>query len=73
MNLDFTIPEVVAVIAGVLIAQQIASDGGSNWVEGLQVLPVYTILGILFYFLPDTHQAASEVVAGLAPAAAPHH
>jgi Ca2+:H+ antiporter len=55
MNLEFTIPEVVAVIASVLIAQQIASDGESNWVEGLQLLAVYTILGILFFFLPDAH------------------
>lgn len=61
MNLEFTIPEVVAVIAGVLIAQQIASDGESNWVEGLQLLSVYAILGILFYFLPDTHHAVGEV------------
>ncbi len=55
MNLEFTIPEVVAVIASVLIAQQISSDGESNWVEGLQLLAVYTILGILFFFLPDAH------------------
>lgn len=68
MNLEFTIPEVVAVIAGVLIAQQIASDGESNWVEGLQLLSVYAILGILFYFLPDTHHAATEAI----PHAAPH-
>ncbi len=58
MNLEFTVPEVVAVIASVLIAQQIASDGESNWVEGLQLLAVYTILGILFFFLPDVHTAA---------------
>ncbi len=67
MNLEFTIPEVVAVIGSVLIAQQISSDGESNWVEGLQLLAVYTILGILFYFLPDTHQAL-ETIKGV-----PHH
>ena len=55
MNLEFSMPEVVAVAASVLIAQQIASDGESNWVEGLQLLAVYAILGILFYFLPDAH------------------
>ncbi|HNQ14428.1 MAG TPA: calcium/proton exchanger [Pyrinomonadaceae bacterium] len=54
MNLEFTMPEVVAVAASVLIAQQISSDGESNWVEGLQLLAVYAILGILFYFLPET-------------------
>ena len=56
MNLEFAIPEVVAVFAAILIVQQISSDGESNWVEGLQLLSVYAILGILFYFLPDAHQ-----------------
>ena len=59
MNLEFTIPEVVAVFGSILIVQQICSDGESNWVEGLQLLAVYTILGILFYFLPDVHHGAA--------------
>ncbi len=67
MNLEFTIPEVVAVIASVLIAQQIASDGESNWIEGLQLLSLYTILGILFYFLPDAHEAANEAIQSATP------
>ena len=57
MNLEFSIPEVVAVFGSILIVQQICSDGESNWVEGLQLLSVYAILGILFYFLPDIHNA----------------
>lgn len=68
MNLEFTIPEVVAVIASVLIAQQISSDGESNWVEGLQLLAVYTILAILFYYLPDAHHGAEAI-----PNAVTHH
>ncbi len=68
MNLEFTIPEVVAVFAAILIVQQICSDGESNWVEGLQLLSVYTILGILFYFLPDAHHATSEVINSATPA-----
>jgi Ca2+:H+ antiporter len=67
MNLEFTIPEVVAVIASVLIAQQIASDGESNWIEGLQLLSLYTILGILFYFLPDAHEAVNEAIQSATP------
>ncbi len=55
MNLEFTIPEVVAVLASVFIVQQISSDGESNWIEGVQLLSVYAILGILFYFLPEAH------------------
>jgi Ca2+:H+ antiporter len=57
MDLEFTIPEVVAVVAAIFIVEQIASDGESNWLEGVQLLSVYAILAILFYFLPDTHAA----------------
>ena len=66
-------PEVVAVIASIIIVQQICSDGESNWVEGLQLLSVYAILGILFYFLPDAHHAVTESVGGTAPAPTPAH
>jgi Ca2+:H+ antiporter len=68
MNLEFTIPEIVAVFGSILIVQQICSDGESNWVEGLQLLSVYAILGILFYYLPDVHHAASETIGGQTPA-----
>ncbi len=67
MNLEFTIPEIVAVFGSILIVQQICSDGESNWVEGVQLLSVYAILGILFYFLPDTHHPAAETINGLTP------
>lgn len=71
MNLEFTLPEVIAVIASVLIAEQICSDGESNWLEGVQLLSVYAILGILFYFLPDVHHAANDVINIVTPA--PQH
>jgi Ca2+:H+ antiporter len=71
MNLEFTIPEVFAVIASILIAEQICSDGESNWIEGVQLLSVYAILGILFYFLPDVHHAATQIINGVTPA--PQH
>lgn len=59
MDLEFTVPEVVAVVASVIIVEQIASDGESNWIEGLQLLSVYAVLAVLFYFLPDVHQAVA--------------
>jgi Ca2+:H+ antiporter len=61
MNLEFTIPEVVAVLVSVFIVEQISSDGESNWIEGVQLLSVYAILGILFYFLPEAHHAATDL------------
>lgn len=73
MNLEFTLPEVFAVIASVLIVEQISSDGESNWIEGVQLLSVYAILGILFYFLPEAHHAADSVINGVPTTGAPHH
>ena len=61
MDLEFTIPEVIAVAASIIIVEQISADGESNWVEGVQLLSVYAILAILFYFLPDVHAAATEI------------
>jgi Ca2+:H+ antiporter len=72
MNLEFTIPEVVAVVTSIIIVEQISSDGESNWVEGVQLLSVYAILGILFYFLPDAHHAAASVP-NVMPSGAPAH
>lgn len=51
MTLEFTIPEVVSVIVAVFIVAQISGDGKSNWLEGAQLLSVYLVLGILFYYL----------------------
>ena len=62
MDLEFTVPEVVAVVASVIIVEQISSDGESNWIEGLQLLSVYAVLAVLFYFLPDVHPAAGAAV-----------
>ncbi len=54
MDLEFTMAEIVAIVLAVWIAGQITGDGESNWLEGVQLLSVYLILAILFYFLPET-------------------
>jgi len=56
MDLEFTMPEVVAVVASVYILFQISEDGETNWIEGIQLLSVYMILGILFFYLPEPQQ-----------------
>ncbi|MBZ5618963.1 MAG: calcium/proton exchanger [Acidobacteriia bacterium] len=53
MDLVFTPAEVLAVFLAVLITGQIASDGESNWLEGVQLLAVYLILAVVFYALPE--------------------
>lgn len=52
MDLIFTPLEVIAVTVSVAVVALIAQDGESNWMEGVLLLAVYTILGLTFYFLP---------------------
>jgi Ca2+:H+ antiporter len=52
INLVLTPAEVLAVTFSVVIAGQICGDGESNWFEGVQLLAVYAIVALLFYFLP---------------------
>jgi Ca2+:H+ antiporter len=52
MNLYFHTFEVVALGVSVLIAALISLDGESHWLEGAQLLAVYAILGIAFFYLP---------------------
>jgi len=58
MDLEFTVPEVLAVVASVYILFQISEDGETNWIEGIQLLSVYVILGIMFFFLPEPQHVA---------------
>ena len=52
MDLRFTTLEVVAVGISVWIMSTIAQDGESHWMEGVQLLAVYIILGLAFFWLP---------------------
>jgi Ca2+:H+ antiporter len=42
--------ELGAILLAILIAHAVTSDGESNWFEGVQLLAVYAILGIAFYY-----------------------
>jgi Ca2+:H+ antiporter len=53
MNLLFTGPEIAAVGISVAVVTMIAGDGESNWLEGVLLLVVYAMLGVLFYHLPE--------------------
>ncbi len=52
MDLLFTTFEVLTVTLGVLVVTLIASDGESNWMEGVLLLAVYVIFAMAFFFLP---------------------
>jgi Ca2+:H+ antiporter len=42
--------ELGAILLAVLIAQYVTQDGESNWFEGLQLLAVYVVFALAFYF-----------------------
>ncbi len=42
--------ELIALVAAVLLAVAISQDGESNWLEGAQLIGVYTILATAFFF-----------------------
>ena len=50
MPLVFNGFELGAIVLAILVANVITHDGESNWFEGVQLLALYAILGIAFYF-----------------------
>jgi len=53
MTLVFHGFEIVAIVLSVVIVEMISRDGETNWFEGAQLLALYVILGVAFYFLPE--------------------
>jgi Ca2+:H+ antiporter len=51
MSLVFNGFEIAALILSVLIVALISQDGETNWFEGVQLLAVYMILAIAFFFV----------------------
>jgi Ca2+:H+ antiporter len=52
MDLAFSGGLVLTVLLAVLITEQMAGDGRSDWLKGVQLLAVYLILGLAFFFIP---------------------
>jgi Ca2+:H+ antiporter len=50
MALVFNGYELGAMLFAVLIANFLIQDGQSNWFEGTQLLAVYGVLGLVFYY-----------------------
>jgi Ca2+:H+ antiporter len=53
MDLLFSTGLVLLVLLAVLITGQVAGDGRSDWLKGVQLLAVYLILGIAFFLMPQ--------------------
>jgi Ca2+:H+ antiporter len=51
MSVVFNEFELVSLIVSVLIANRVAGDGESNWLEGVQLMAVYVIIAVCFLWL----------------------
>ena len=51
LGLEFTLLEVAAVMLSVMAVAHLASDGRTNWFEGFQLLAIYAILAVAFYYI----------------------
>ncbi len=51
MSIVFNQFELIALIASVVIANRVAHDGESNWLEGIQLLAVYLIIAACFFIV----------------------
>jgi Ca2+:H+ antiporter len=51
MNIVFTTYELAAIGVAVFITKSITQDGSTNWYEGLLLLVVYIILGVVFFLV----------------------
>ena len=54
LNLVFNRALLGAVLLTVLIGAMVAGDGKANWFKGVQLITVYVIMAIMFYFLPGS-------------------
>src|SRR5262245_27427745 len=50
MPLVFNGFELAAIIIAILVADRVTSEGESNWHEGLQLLCLYAVIGVTFFF-----------------------
>jgi Ca2+:H+ antiporter len=51
MSLVFNGFELGAILLAIFVAQAVTYEGESTWFEGLQLLAVYAVLGLTFYFV----------------------
>jgi Ca2+:H+ antiporter len=53
LTLVFNRFELIALAGGVIVASLVSSDGEANWLEGAELLAVYLMLALAFFFLPS--------------------
>jgi len=50
-TLVFSMFEIISVVLAVMIVNHLSADGTCNWLEGAQLISVYMIIAIAFYFI----------------------
>jgi Ca2+/Na+ antiporter len=59
LELSFSRAEVGALFMAAIIGTVVAGDGRANWYKGVQLVVVYLVIALMFYFIP-TAAAAQE-------------
>jgi Ca2+:H+ antiporter len=54
LELSFSRAELGTLFLSVLVGTIVAGDGRSNWYKGIQLVLMYAMIAILFYFIPET-------------------
>jgi len=53
--LAFSRIEIASMFLAVLIGTIVAGDGRSHWFKGVQLITLYLVIAMMFYFLPAAH------------------
>ena len=54
LELSFSRAEVGSLFLGVLVGAMVCADGRTNWFKGAQLVTLYAIIAMMFYFMPVT-------------------
>ena len=52
LQLSFNRAEIGSLFLAVLISVMVVGDGRANWYRGVQLITVYSIIALMFYFIP---------------------
>jgi Ca2+:H+ antiporter len=52
LALEFTLYELIALLASCFIAAHVSVDGETNWLEGVLLIALYLVMAVAFFFLP---------------------
>ena len=54
LMLSFNRAEIGSLFFAVLVGSIVSGDGRSNWFKGVQLVTLYAIIALMFYFIPAT-------------------